>query len=122
MDTLTKTVGVLRRVQNGTDAMGEPVWEWEGELVDGVLLRPLEPGSISEASNREARPDGSVERYELSFPKTYTKPLAHCKLWFPHEGQTGEPDDAYDVEGYPRQTPSSPLTVNRRVFARRVHG
>lgn len=111
---INETVTVLRRTEAGTDAMGEPVWEWSPEEVGGVSVRPLE---ARDPGGRQ-RPDGYVQSYSLAFPKSYAGSLAHCRVIL--SGRGG--DEEYDVVGDVGKTVPSPLEWDRIVEIRRRYG
>lgn len=98
----TEAVTVLRRVETGADAMGEPTYEWEPEEVGGCLVRPLDG---MEARTGDAasslRPDGVSLRYSIAFPEGYTAPLRHCRVALTDRGMDADPDSALVVAGDP---------------------
>lgn len=97
-----EVVSVWRKTQTGTDAMGEPIYEWTSEDVANCLIRPLSGEDISEA----ARPDGVRASYSVAFPKTYLDrdSLRGCKVSFRDLGE----DEALDVVGEPDITRPCP--------------
>ena len=56
---LGETVAVLTRRKTGEDEMGEPVWEWDSERVENVLVRPLSGSDLADSLRPDGiRPDG----------------------------------------------------------------
>ena len=69
-------VVVSRRVQVGTDDLFEPVYEWQDETVDDVLVAP---GPLADASDPQ-RPDGVRVVWQLHFPKGYPATLRGARV------------------------------------------
>lgn len=101
-------VAVLRRAKVGEDPMGEPLYEWTSEEVEGCLVRPLSGADAAEAK----RPDGVTVRYDVALPKTYTAtmaPLVHARIALVDRGMDpSDPDAALRVSGYPDVTRPCP--------------
>ena len=109
----TEAVTVLRRVETGADAMGEPTYEWEPEEVGGCLVRPLDGTEMAQGDAASAlRPDGVTVRYEIAFPAGYTTSLRHCRVSLTGRGAdagdestwlavAGDPDATRVPDGFP---------------------
>lgn len=116
---LGETVSVLTRRKAGEDAMGEPVYEWDAESVENVLVRPLMGSELSDA----LRPDGVRVRYVLAFPKSYEGDLSHARVALVARGMDADdPDEALRVTGNTDKTPQSPVAWDRNVEVGRVDG
>ena len=116
---LGERVAVLRRAQAGTDAMGEPVWEWSPEFVDGCLVRPLSGSDLGQ----QLSPDGVLAEYSVAFPKAYAGELRHARVALMDRGM--DADDAgaaYAVIGSPDVTRPCPTKWNRIASIGRAHG
>lgn len=103
MSCFTEDVVVLRRVETGTDRMGEPVWEWVGERVGDVLVRPLSPKPETGSDVASGlRPDGVDVKYSLAFPTGFAGSLAHARVALVERGMDPEDaDSALRVSGDP---------------------
>lgn len=107
---LGETVAVLTRRRTGTDEMGEPVYEWDSEQVDNVLVRPLSGSDLADP----LRPDGIRVSYSLAFPKAWTAGkapgfLAHRRIALVARGMDGnDADAALRVSGSPDRTSPCP--------------
>lgn len=103
---LGETVAVLTRRRTGTDEMGEPVYEWDSERVENVLVRPLSGSDLADS----LRPDGIRVSYSLAFPKAWTAGkapgfLAHRRIALVARGMDGnDADEALRVSGSPDRT------------------
>lgn len=116
---LGEVVAVLTRRKAGEDEMGEPVYAWDAETVQDVLVRPLQGKELNEA----LRPDGIRVRYALAFPKTYTGDLSHARVALVARGMdAGKPEEALRVTGNADKTPQSPLMWDRTVEVGRADG
>jgi len=67
---------VSRRVQTGTDAFNQPIYDWQDETVDDVLVAPGPRADLSDAE----RPDGDRVAWNLHFPKPYAQGLRNAKV------------------------------------------
>lgn len=118
-------VAVLRRREEGRDAMGEPVWGWDSEEVAGCLVRPL-AGSDPDASGGLPRPDGVTAEYAVAFPKGYTAtmaPLRHARVALVERGMdAGDADSALMVSGSPDVTRPCPTRWDVIAEVGRMHG
>lgn len=105
---LGEDVAVLRRTQTGTDAMGEPTYEWVPEVVGCCLVRPLD-GSDAIAADA---PDGRRCEYRIAFPKAWTAtaaPLAGCRVALVSRGMdAADAARALRVSGSPDRTVPCP--------------
>ena len=72
----TTSVTVLRPVDAGTDAYGNPVVSVERETVDGVLPEPGGTPSMAEPD----REHGVTVDMVFHWPKGYGKPLKGCTI------------------------------------------
>lgn len=115
-------VAVLRRERVGVDAMGEPVYGWSSEEVEGCLVRPLSGGDLGDAK----RPDGVVAEYSVALPKAYTAsmvPLRHARVALVERGMDpSDADAALRVSGSPDVTRPCPTAWDVVLEAGRVHG
>lgn len=117
-------VSVLTRSQAGTDGMGEPVYEWSHELVEGVLVRPLSGSDLTGA----LRPDGVRVSYSLAFPKSWTagRPpgfLARRRVALVDRGMDAEDAEAaLRVSGSPDRTVPCPTAWDTVCEVGRVDG
>ncbi len=113
---LGETVTVWRREQAGSDSMGEPVWSWVSEDVEGCLVRPR----TGSDANDSMRPDGVNVSAVVAFPKTYDKRdnLANCKVAFRGMGLS----DALHVSGYPIPTSPCPTSWDTLAEVGRADG
>lgn len=107
---LGETVAVLTRRKTGEDEMGEPVYEWDSERVENVLVRPLSGSDLTDS----LRPDGIRVSYSLAFPKAWTAGkapgfLAHRRVALVARGMDGnDADAALRVSGSPDRTAPCP--------------
>ena len=107
---LGEVVAVLTRRKTGEDEMGEPVWEWDSERVDNVLVRPLSGSDLADS----LRPDGIRVSYSLAFPKAWTAGkapgfLAHRRVALVARGMDEcDADAALRVSGSPDRTTPCP--------------
>lgn len=112
-------VAVLTRRRAGEDAMGEPVWEWGSETVEGCLVRPL----AGEDMGRAEAPDGVIAEYSVAFPKTFAGELRHARLALVGRGMdAADPDSALRVSGSPDRTRPCPTAWDLVAVAGRAHG
>ena len=125
--SLTQTVRVWSRSQDGTDPMGEPTYSWAHTDVSGVLVRP---GTASEMergdSASDLRPDSIRVLYTLALPKGYDgPPLRHARGTLLHQAYNMDPDDpetALVVSGDPRPTIPCPTRWDMLVEVGRTDG
>ena len=107
---LGETVAVLTRRKTGEDEMGEPVYEWDSERVENVLVRPLSGSDLTDP----LRPDGIRVSYSLAFPKAWTAGkapgfLAHRRVALVARGMDErDADAALRVSGSPDRTVPCP--------------
>ena len=107
---LGETVAVLTRRKTGEDEMGEPVWEWDSERVENVLVRPLSGSDLADS----LRPDGIRVSYSLAFPKAWTAGkapgfLTHRRVALVTRGMDErDADAALRVSGSPDRTTPCP--------------
>lgn len=120
MSALGETVAVLSRSQSGTDAMGEPVWEWTATEVQGCLVRPLSGSDITDST----RPDGVRVSYTIAFPKTYDGPsLEHARVALVDRGMDAtDAGAALRVSGAPDVTRPCPTMWDMTASVGRVDG
>ncbi|MDO4591016.1 MAG: hypothetical protein Q4B35_06450 [Slackia sp.] len=117
-----ESVCVLRRRADGRDDMGEPVYAWDQETVDDVLVRPLSPSDVEDPE----RPDAVRASYALAFPKAYTAhaaPLAHARVALVSRGM--DPSDAqaaHRVIGSPDIVRPCPTKWNMNVLVAAADG
>lgn len=115
-------VAVLRRRETGRDEMGEPVWSWDSETVDGVLVSPASTSDQADA----LRPDGVAVEYTLAFPKSYTSragSMRHARVALVDRGM--DPRDheaALVVSGSPDVTRPCPTRWDMLAEAGRSYG
>ena len=108
---LGEDVVVLTRSKVGEDELGEPVYEWSGETVNNVLVRPVDS---SDLADKQLRPDGVSVTYSLAFPKSWTSGkapgfLAHRRVALVARGMDGsDADAALLVTGSPDRTVPCP--------------
>jgi hypothetical protein len=69
-------VVVQRPVQTGVNAANNPLFGWESETVDDVLVAPGPREDIDKTS----RPAGVIVRWSLYFPRSYTASLDRCRV------------------------------------------
>lgn len=103
--------------------MGETLWEWDGEVVEGCLVRPLCGQSTPEQPSDALRPDGVRVEYSISLPKEYTaaaKPLSGCRIALTGRGQGIE--DALSVSGCPDRVSPCPTRWDMTCEVGRVDG
>lgn len=121
---LGETVAVLTRRRTGEDEMGEPVYEWDSEQVENVLVRPLSGSDLADP----LRPDGIRVSYSLAFPKAWTEGkahgfLAHCRIALVARGMDGnDADEALRVSGSPDRTSPCPTAWDTIAEVGRVDG
>lgn len=72
------SVELQRPIASGTDRFGNTTYEYEAEVVDGVLVAPGATMDL-EAS----RPEGVTVEYTLHFPKAYMESLEGCLITLP---------------------------------------
>jgi len=111
---------VLARRALGTDAMGDPVWAWEGVAVPGCLVRPL---TGEDAASAEG-PDGVRAEYRVAFPKSYAgPPLRHARVALTDRGMdASDPEAALLVVGSPDATDPCPTPWNMLADVGRAYG
>lgn len=69
-------VVVERRIEVGRDPGNSPIYEWQSETVENVLVVPG-PRSDVESS---ARPEGTSVLWNLHFPKGYPATLRDARI------------------------------------------
>lgn len=117
-----RRVRVWRRSQSGEDDMGEPVWSWSHEDVDGVAVRPA---TAADLANGGIRPDGTQVAFYLAFPAAYSASLRRCRVSLtsaPWSMDGDDPDSALVVVGDPQPTAPCPTPWNRIVEVARADG
>lgn len=131
-----ETIAVLTRSEVGTDSMGEPVYAWSSELVDGALVRSLDgassvtygSGLFTSGVQLPAKPDGTTVQYRISFPREWTQKhvrgyLANARVALVERGMDADDwRNALRVVGAPDRTPESPLIWDMDVEVGRVDG
>lgn len=119
------TVRVLRRRVTGHDTMGEPLYQWDGEDVSNVLVRPLEGAQPAGDVVSDLRPDGVRVKFRLAFPKGYTGSLRHARVAITDAPWSQAPDDpekALVVSGDPQPEDPCPTQWDRLVEVGRANG
>jgi hypothetical protein len=106
-----EAVTVQRSAQVGVNSRNEPVFEWEDETVDDVLVTPGPRDDIDDST----RPTGVRVEWSLIWPKTYTKPLAGCRVIV----RGGAP---LNIIGDPHAFANAPTRWNRPSEAGRTDG
>ena len=72
-----ETLEVKRPLGDEVDPFGNPIHEWESELVDNILADPYV--NLAKAKEFDAdRPEGSRISVRFHFPKTYIDSLKGC--------------------------------------------
>lgn len=106
-------VVVERPTQTGVNSHQQPVYSWVPETVENVLTASGPRTDIPDT----ARPAGVVVVWTCHFPKTYTQPLAGCRVSV-RGGEPlkviGDPETFMDV--------NTPGDWNRPVELRRADG
>jgi hypothetical protein len=121
---LGETVAVLTRRKTGEDEMGEPVYEWDSERVENVLVRPLAGADLADS----LRPDGIRISYSLAFPKAWTAGkapgfLTHRRVALVARGMDErDADAALRVSGSPDRTVPCPTAWDTTAEVGRVDG
>ena len=121
---LGETVAVLTRRKTGEDEMGEPVYEWDSERVENVLVRPLSGSDLADS----LRPDGIRVSYSLAFPKAWTAGkapgfLTHRRVALVARGMDErDADAALRVSGSPDRTTPCPTAWDTIAEVGRVDG
>lgn len=121
---LGETVAVLTRRKTGEDDMGEPVYEWDSERVENVLVRPLSGSDLADS----LRPDGVRVSYSLAFPKAWTSGkspgfLTHRRVALVARGMDErDADAALRVSGSPDRTTPCPTAWDTIAEVGRVDG
>ncbi|NEG54756.1 hypothetical protein [Bifidobacterium platyrrhinorum] len=88
-----ETVTVLRRVRTGVDEGNNPVYEWERETIENVLV---DSPATSDADDSN-RPDGMRVDAVFRFPRSYAGgPLDGCRIVI-----RGDEENPYHVVGHP---------------------
>lgn len=103
---------VVRRVQSGTDEMGDPVFTETEETVANVLAAPSSTDEMDETN----RAFGVVCEMTFHFPKSYTASLEGCRVrWGGREYRViGDPQPYMDE--------NTPTPWNRAAKAVRADG
>lgn len=116
---LGETVSVLKRIETGTDSMGEPIYQWQTKNVENVLVKP----GLGENLTDDLRPDGIRVKYTLAFPKTFTDSLRGARIALIERNMSAEDyESALVVVGDPGITNPCPTSWNRIVEAGTVYG
>lgn len=121
---LGETVAVLTRRKTGEDEMGEPVYEWDSERVENVLVRPFSGSDLADP----LRPDGIRVSYSLAFPKAWTAGkspgfLTHRRVALVARGMDErDADAALRVSGSPDRTTPCPTAWDTIAEVGRVDG
>ena len=121
---LGETIAVLTRRKTGEDEMGEPVYEWDSERVENVLVRPLSGSDLADS----LRPDGIRVSYSLAFPKAWTAGkapgfLTHRRVALVARGMDErDADAALRVSGSPDRTTPCPTAWDTTAEVGRVDG
>lgn len=102
---------VQRAVEVGKNSRNEPRFEWQDETVNDVICVPGPLADVTDAM----RPRGVRVEWSLFWPKTYTKPLAGCRVII----RGGEP---LHMIGDPHIYASAPTRWNRPSEAGRTDG
>lgn len=122
MMMIGEAVSVLRRSQSGIDEMGDPIFEWTGESVQNVLVRPLSGSDMSD----QLHPSGVKVEYSLAFPKSYTAgcgPLREARVALVERGMDGsDADKALRIVGSPDATRPCPTEWDMIAMAGRADG
>lgn len=119
MSKLGETVAVLTRRKVDEDNLGEAIYEWTSQNVEGVLVRPIQRDDIGD----EERPNGIRVQYSLSFPKSYSgPPLEHARIALLDRGMAEDPNEALQVSGRPDILRPCPTKWNMIVKVGRVYG
>lgn len=113
-----EAVTVLRRRESGVDAMGEPVFSWEGEEVDNCLVRPLEASEMSDRMH----PDGARSPLCIAFPKSFSGGLRGARVALTGRGMSADPDSAYAVSGDPVRVRPCPTDWDLLAYVWRADG
>ena len=117
-----EAVSVLRRSQSGLDGMGDPIFEWSGESVQNVLVRPLSGSDMSD----QLHPSGVKVEYSLAFPKAYTAacaPLRGARVALVERGMDGsDAGKALRIAGSPDVTRPCPTEWDMIALAGRADG
>ena len=117
-------VAVLTRRKTGEDEMGEPVYEWDSERVENVLVRPLSGSDLADS----LRPDGIRVSYSLAFPKAWTAGkapgfLTHRRVALVARGMDErDADAALRVSGSPDRTAPCPTAWDTTAEVGRTDG
>jgi len=126
---LGETVAVLTRRKTGEDEMGEPVWEWDSERVENVLVRPLSGSDLADSLRPDGiRPDGIRVSYSLAFPKAWTAGKApgflnHRRVALVARGMDErDADAALRVSGSPDRTTPCPTAWDTAAEVGRTDG
>lgn len=118
---LGERIAVLRRSKAGVDEMGDPVYEWTSETVEGALVRPVQPSEVDDSK----RPDGWTASWSIALPKEYTAscaPLAHSRVALVGRGMPEDPDVALRTVGSPSRTIPCPTRWDVILEAVEIHG
>lgn len=105
-----ESVVVERRVETGRDPGNSPIYSWESEPVENVLVAIGTRADVSDST----RPDGVEVRFTLHFPKGYPETLRGARV----RVRGGEPlnvigDPAHYTEANTPGAWSMPCQVGR---------
>lgn len=119
---LGERIAVLRRTEAGTDAMGDAVYTWSAETVDGALVRPMAPSEDVDSK----RPEGWRASWSIALPKSYTRscgPLEHTRIALIGRGMDpADHESALRTVGSPARTVPCPTRWDTVVEAVEIHG
>ncbi len=119
-----EAIAVLRRTATDEDDMGEAVYEWSSETVEGCLVKP----STGSDSSQDGRPDAATATATVALPKGYTedKPLGyfeHARVALVSRGMdAADPDAAFSVLGAPMRTSPCPTAWDTLLALGRTDG
>ncbi len=118
-----EAVTVYRRAQTGVDGMGEPVYAWDAETVEGCLVNSTAGSDAAE----QLRPDGVRVSCTVALPKAYTKGkpvgfLDHARVSLTGRGMADDPEAALLVSGAPLVTSPCPTRWDTKVPCGRLEG
>ncbi len=121
---LGEEIAVLRRAESGEDDMGEAVYKWVSETVEGCLVKP----SGGSDAAQDGRPEAVGAAFSVALPKAYTedKPLGyfdHAHVALVSRGMDAEdPDAAFRVLGAPMRTSPCPTAWDTVLTCGRTDG
>lgn len=103
------TVTILKKTQSGTDGFNRPIYHYEEEQVENVLVAPANTDDIVNSQDLT----GKKAVYTLAIPKNDTHDWTDCIVKF--FGQT------WKTFGYPQEgiAENIPLDWNKKVVVER---